>query len=176
MTPLPQERKRGGCFTLFIVLMLITNPLTGLLYVLAGSIILQALPNVPPWAILLLTALAFVNFVFALAIWKWKKWGVYGFAGSSLVIFVINTLTLGIVGGLLGLVSVALLAFLARPVWNAMEGNRIDTWVLASRKRTALVITVFLGLLTVAGIAGHFVLGLNEYDPVAAQQAGRPGR
>jgi len=115
------ERKRGGCLTTFLILMLIANPLTGLYYLLAGSTVRQSLPNLPAWAIPVLALLAFANLVFALAIWKWKKWGVYGFVGSAFVAFLVNLISIGILGSLFGLVGVAILAFLLRSVWNQMD-------------------------------------------------------
>jgi hypothetical protein len=168
----PQERKRGGCLTAFLILMLIANPLAGLLYLLAGSTLAHFLPNVPQWAILTFGVLAFANLIFALGIWSWKKWGVYGFVGSSLVAFTINALTLGTISALFGLIGVTILAFLVRPVWTAMEGNRFDSWVLASRTRTTLVIIAFVGLLAVAGVGGSFVLSNSSNYAAAAPRAG----
>lgn len=117
----PTERKRGGCLTAFLVLMLILNPLTGLYYLFAGSTVRQSLPSMPGWVIPVLGLFALANFVFALGTWNWKKWGVYGFAASSLVIFVVNVIAIGFVPALLGLVGLVILAFLVRPVWNQME-------------------------------------------------------
>lgn len=115
------ERKRGGCLTAFLVLMLIANPLTGLYYLFAGSTVRQALPSMPGWVIPVLALFALANFVFALGMWNWKKWGVYGFAASSLLIFVVNVIAIGFVPALLGLVGLVILAFLVRPVWNQMK-------------------------------------------------------
>jgi hypothetical protein len=101
--------------------MLIVNPLTGLYYLLAGSTVRQSLPNLPAWAVPVLGLLALANFVFAIAIWKWKKWGMYGFVGSAVVAFLVNLIGIGILGSLFGLVGLAILAFLLRPVWNQMD-------------------------------------------------------
>jgi hypothetical protein len=115
------ERKRGGCLTAFLILMLIGNPLAGLYYLLAGSTVRQSLPTLPEWAIPVLGLLALANFVFAIAIWKWKRWGVYGFVGSSLVAFLVNLIGIGILVALFGLVGVVILAFLLRPIWHQMD-------------------------------------------------------
>jgi hypothetical protein len=115
------ERKRGGCLTAFLILMLIANPLTGLYYLLAGSTVRESLPTLPEWAIPTLGVLALANFAFAIGIWQWKKWGVYGFAGTSLVALVVNAISIGIPAALFGLVGLGLLAYLVRPHWNQME-------------------------------------------------------
>jgi hypothetical protein len=115
------ERQRGGCLTAFLILMLVVNPLTGLYYLFAGSSLSQSLPSLPGWAVPALGVLALVNFVFALAIWNWKKWGVYGFAASSAIVFVINLISLGLLPALTGLVGLGLLAYLLRGVWQFME-------------------------------------------------------
>jgi hypothetical protein len=65
--------------------------------------------------------IGFCKPVFALAIWKWKKLGVYGFVGSAFVAFLVNLISIGILGSLFGLVGVAILAFLLRSVWNQMD-------------------------------------------------------
>lgn len=175
-----QERKRGGCLTILLILMLIANPLTGLTYLLAGAAITQVLPNVPQWGIFLLGFLSFANFVFALAIWTWKKWGVYGLAASSLVTFVFNVLTLGLLAGLFNLlalgIEILILVVLLRPVWNTMESSCLDQWLFSSPQRTAFVVIVFLALLSVGGIGAQYVLGLHPLDPAAAQQANVQGK
>ncbi len=115
------ERKRGGCLTAFLILMMIANPLTALSYLFAGSTISESLPDLPAWVIPVLGLLALANFVFAIAIWNWKKWGVYGFAGSTAVALLVNLISIGILGSLFGLIGIAILTFLLRPVWNQMD-------------------------------------------------------
>ncbi|MBU0511872.1 MAG: hypothetical protein KJ638_09265 [Chloroflexi bacterium] len=119
------ERKRGGCLTAFLVLMLVVSPL----YVLVGLLptseeVSELLPKWPQWAILLMGLLGLANFVFALAIWKWKRWGVYGFAGAAIVFFVANVIRggVGIYGAFFGLaITIGILVRLVRPVWQEME-------------------------------------------------------
>jgi hypothetical protein len=117
----PSGRERGGCLSVLLVLMLIANPLTGLYYLAFGSAVRQALPNLPAWALLVLGILAFGNFACALAVWRWKKWGIYGFAASSLVIFLINASYIGVLTAALGLLGIAILALLVRPLWSRFD-------------------------------------------------------
>ena len=115
------ERRRGGCLTAWLMLMLILNPLVAIYYLVAGGTVRQALPGLPPWVLPVLTVFGIANFVFALAVWNWKKWGMYGFVGSSAVVFFINAATLGTGRAIIGLVGVIILAALVRPIWKQME-------------------------------------------------------
>ena len=107
--------------TAFLVLMLIVNPLVALQYLVGGAMIKQSLPSFPTALLPVLALLTFANLAFAIAIWKWKRWGLYGFIASSAIAFLINLTTIGVGTALLGLLGVVLLAVLVRPVWSQME-------------------------------------------------------
>lgn len=111
---------RGGCLTTFLILMFIANPVAGLYYLFAGSTVTQTVPNFPGWGIPLFVALSFANLVFAIGIWRWKRWGVYGFVVSAGVAFVVNLLASGILPALAGLLGLAILGFLLRDAWGQM--------------------------------------------------------
>jgi hypothetical protein len=121
MTTPSEERKRGGCLTAFLILMAIANPLTGLYYLFAGSAVQQALPTILSWVIPVLGLLALANFAFALGMWNWKRWGVYGFVASTAIVFLLNAITISVLAALLGLIGVAILILLVRPIWSEME-------------------------------------------------------
>jgi hypothetical protein len=115
-------RKRGGCLTAFLILMLIVNPLTAIYYLIAGSKIRESLPSMPAWAIPVLIICGIANFAFALAILNWKKLGVYGIVAIAVVAFIINLMSgLPVAIALMRLVGVAILLLLVRPVWDKME-------------------------------------------------------
>jgi hypothetical protein len=119
------ERKRGGCLTAFLVLMLVVSPLYALLPLMPMSEgTKQILPKWPEWAIFLMGLLGLANFVFAIAIWKWKRWGVYGFAGTAIAFFVASIVreAIGILAALVGLaITIGILQKLVRPIWKKME-------------------------------------------------------
>ena len=117
----PMQPKRGGCLTAFLIVMLIANPLVAIYYFVAGSTVSQSLPNLPEWTVPALGIIGIANFAFAVAIWKWKKWGMYGFVISAGITFLINAIGINILTALFGLIGVALLAFLLRQVWSQME-------------------------------------------------------
>jgi hypothetical protein len=107
---LAEGKQRHGCLTAWLAIMIIANSLTGLAYLLWGAAIKSNLPKAPAWAIPTLVTACIANVVFSFALLRWKKWGFFGFVGSSIVTLVVN-LTIGLSLGsvLLGAVGVALL-------------------------------------------------------------------
>lgn len=120
----PTKNKRGGCLTVFLIAVLVISPLyiiIGLFPPSAGT--MQYLPKWSSWAIYGMALLGVVNLVSAIAMWKWKKWGVIGFAVAILGFFTLNILRGGVSlpGALLGIViGFAILIRLVRPVWQKM--------------------------------------------------------
>ncbi len=101
--------------------MLVVNPLAAAYYLLPGSTLGQALPSSAPWVIPLFGVLCLANFCWALAVWRWKKWGAYGFAASALVAFLVNLTSTGLLAALFGLLGLVTFALLVRPVWRHMR-------------------------------------------------------
>ena len=103
-------KQRHGCLTASLVLMIILNAATALMYLFGDSVIKQALPNMPSWALVVMGLFAVFNLVCAIALFKWKKWGFWGFIASSIVALFVNlSIGLGIGQSLLGLVGIAVL-------------------------------------------------------------------
>jgi len=104
------QKQRHGCLTAWLVLVIVVNSLTALLYVFFSRAIAANLPSSQGWAIPVLAILAAANVAFAIALYRWQKWGFYGFLATSAVGFVINlVLGLNILQALFGLVGVAIL-------------------------------------------------------------------
>ena len=80
-----EEKKRGGCLTAWLIFMLTANSLLALYYLVYLSGVGLPLLDVPQWAIYILTVGTILNVVFAVAIVRWKKWGLYGFAAITKV-------------------------------------------------------------------------------------------
>lgn len=79
----------------FMILMLITNILICIIYLLrapAATNVLMA----SWWLVMILPILGLANFLFVLAVWNGRKWGIYGFSAATLVTFILNI----IVGGM----------------------------------------------------------------------------
>ncbi|MBZ0315007.1 MAG: hypothetical protein K8L91_01220 [Anaerolineae bacterium] len=114
-------RKRGGCLTAMLLLMMVVNPLIGIYYLTAGDAVKDAVPDLPDWALPVLIVLSFVNFICAIGIWMWKKIGFYGFVGTSIVAAIINLISIGPGQAFFGLIGLGILGFLVRPIWDDLE-------------------------------------------------------
>jgi hypothetical protein len=108
------ERRRHGCLTAWLIFMLVANSLLAVALVLTGVLsntlneaaAQQGTPVLPGWAIFVSIGILLFNIVCAIALLNWKKWGFYGFLGSTVASFVIN-LALGVpiaqsIGGFIG--------------------------------------------------------------------------
>lgn len=130
-------RKRGGCLTAFLVVVLVANLWGGLSTLLAGPI-----PDFPPALPVVAVFLSLANCVFVVGIWKWKRWGVYGFVATVLVGVAINVHIFGVLEALppgeplafvlvikafqitlslLPLIGLAIFLVLIWRVWSQME-------------------------------------------------------
>lgn len=102
-----QTKSRHGCLTAWLVLMIIANAASGLIYIFGGSTVRSTFPGAPGWAFPALIVFSLVNLVCAIAIFQWKKWGFWGFCASSILVGFVNlSIGLGIgttLGGLIGL-------------------------------------------------------------------------
>jgi hypothetical protein len=115
------DKKRRGCLTAFLVFLIVANPLAGIFYIVGAASVKQSIPSLPDWGPIILGILTFSDFVFALAMWQWKKWGVYGYVSTSVVSAVINYIGMGFWGALMGILGIPIVLLLLRPVWNQMK-------------------------------------------------------
>jgi hypothetical protein len=103
-------KRRHGCLTAWLVLMLVANAAVGLFYLLAHSAVAASLSSSRAWAIPVDGLLAVANVVFVIALFRWKRWGFYGVAGTSVVAAVVNiAIGLNALQVLVGLVAPAVL-------------------------------------------------------------------
>jgi hypothetical protein len=111
-------QERGGCLTIWLVLLIIVNPLLGLYYLGNGSQ-LSSLLHLPSWTMPVLVIFAVINTVCAVGIWMWKKWGAFGFIGSGIIVFFVNLATLGLnASSIGGVVGIALMWYLLQNRWQ----------------------------------------------------------
>jgi MFS superfamily sulfate permease-like transporter len=103
-------KKRHGCLTTWLVLTIMANSATVLMYVLRNETIRRSLPNAPGWALPVLIIFALFNLVCAVALLQWKKWGFWGFCASAVASLVVN-LWLGVGMGMVGAVIGVLLLY-----------------------------------------------------------------
>ena len=99
--------------------MMIANSLGAVAYFLMGDLIRSQPPHPPAAAIPVLGAACAANVVLAIAVWRWKKWGVYGFLGMSILAFVANVLMgTPVLNTAFGLLGPVILWLLIRPRWT----------------------------------------------------------
>ena len=104
-----QEKKRHGCLTAYLVLAIIANSATALLYLFGAAAIKRTSPNIPDWAFPVLIVLVLFNLACAIALLRWKKW-VSGLVASAAVTLGVNlTIGLGLSSAVVGVLGVILL-------------------------------------------------------------------
>lgn len=105
------SKQRHGCVTAWLVLMIIANSLTAIIYLFASEMITDNLPgNVSTPMIILLGIIGIANIVFSVMLFQWKKLGFWGFIITSIGALIINlSIGLGIGQSLFGLVGIAIL-------------------------------------------------------------------
>ena len=101
-----QPKQRHGCLTAYLVFIIIANSASAFMYIVGREAIRQNLPDMPDWAFPVLIAFGVLNLVCAIALFKWKKWGFWGFTFSACIVLVVN-LAIGLspaqaFGGLIG--------------------------------------------------------------------------
>ncbi len=105
-----EGKQRHGCLTAWLVLMIVANSATALVYLLGSAAIRQSLPNTPTWVFPVLATLGIFNVVCSVALLQWRKWGFFGFIVSALAAFGVNlTIGLSVVQACFGLLGVAIL-------------------------------------------------------------------
>ena len=105
-----QQKRRHGCLTAWLILALIANSTTVLIYTLGSATFRPAYPNAPGWAASALILGGILNIVFAIALFRWKRWGFWGYVATIALTIAVNlVLGLNVVQAMPGLVGVAIL-------------------------------------------------------------------
>jgi hypothetical protein len=106
----PLQANRHGCLTAWLIFVILANAATAISTPLMYDAIKQTTPGASPASIALIAVAGAANIIFALALFRWKKWGFFGFVASSLLAFCINIYVgLGIAPSVLGLVGIVIL-------------------------------------------------------------------
>lgn len=83
-----EVKQRHGCLTAWLILMLVGNSLAALLY--ASGAIKRGLPNAPAWTFPAFIVICIANIVFSIALFQWRKWGFFGFLGTTILSSVVS--------------------------------------------------------------------------------------
>jgi hypothetical protein len=112
---------RHGCLTAWLILMLIANAATAITTPLSVANMAQASLQVNSTAIAVIVICAIANLIFAIALFRWMKWGFWGVCVTSVVALITNlSIGLGIGPSLVGLIGIGLLYW----VLNMGEANK----------------------------------------------------
>ena len=104
-------KQRHGCLTAYLVLAIIANSVTALLYLLGSQAVKRGSPQpIPDWAFPALIGVCLFNLVCAIALFRWKKWGFWGLVASAAVALGVNiAIGLGPLAAIGGIIAVLLL-------------------------------------------------------------------
>lgn len=119
------EKRRHGCVTAWLLLMILANSLLSLVYLFAGDTVVQDLPVAVPLAkIYSLGILGVVNVVSATMLFTWKKIGFFGFIVSGIAGIMVNiSIGLGVFQSVFGLIGIAVLYGILQ-----IKQNGVSAW------------------------------------------------
>jgi hypothetical protein len=116
--------KRSGCLTVFIIVLIVLYALGTLGSFFAGPLLSGLAPDysINTSYSIFSGVLSLLNIIFLIGVWKYKKWGFYGFVAVSLLNIILSIfLTGSIITSLIsGLIFPIILYFLIKPIWNHM--------------------------------------------------------
>ena len=109
LPPQIDDKKRHGCLTACLILMILGSVLT-ILGNLSAAFLDAPIQIAPSWVYLMMAVGGLLNIVSLVAVFKWNKWGFWLFTITALFVFCINLYSgAGIVPSLIGLTGVAFL-------------------------------------------------------------------
>ena len=104
------KKSRHICLTIYLILLVGGNALFAFAYLFLIPVMRQTAPTFPVLGFPMLSALHTVNLLCAIALWRWKMAGFFGYALSTILIAAVQLFGgLGILTALSGLASIALL-------------------------------------------------------------------
>jgi hypothetical protein len=122
MSILPgKNHKRGIFLSSFLILLGIINLIFGFNFLLGFSEVKQLYSNLPDIAIILYGLVCLANAGFAVAIWYWHKWGVFGYAASVTIAYFFNGAMTGNFTGVTGFLGLIVLIIMIIPVWKDLK-------------------------------------------------------
>ena len=110
-------RKHSGCLTAFLSLAVVGNALSG--FVTWGMI--ANVSSSMQGIVMLVGLLNMAGVVFAIAIYKWKKWGVYGYFTTLGISMLLNLGFGDAVSAVRGFIPAGLLWYLIQSSWSSMD-------------------------------------------------------
>ncbi len=122
-TPITSHEKRHGCLTTWLILMIVANAATAISTPLMYDSIKRVAPNASPATMALISIAGVANVIFAIALFRWKKWGFLGFVATSVIALITNLfIGVGIAQSVFGLVGIGIL------YWVLNMGGSNKAW------------------------------------------------
>jgi len=116
--------QRHGCLTAILIVFGILSLVAAIANFAMHDTIAQKLPNAPPWTstgILAMGFLGLLGVVGLVALWFWKRWGLFLYLAVGLTVFIINLQLVGGLGSILGLVGLALVTIFVTRQWQDFQ-------------------------------------------------------
>ena len=117
-------KERGALLTVWLILMLVANIFTLLMYFflsLSSFGRLMFLPSIEMWTIYVFCFLGAFNIVCVCFLFLWKKWAFFGLCGSATIALVMN-LYVGVgFFAFVGLAGIVISYLVLRPKWNLLD-------------------------------------------------------
>ncbi len=82
--------KRHLFLTIWLSLIIVVNVLVAGVYFGMPGKITSAMPMLPSWYTMVFGVFCVLNIIFAIALFRWKKWGFYGFCSLAVISAIIN--------------------------------------------------------------------------------------
>jgi hypothetical protein len=108
------EEISRGCWTAFLILAVIGNPIAALLQ---WGMARDGRADLAPLAVIG-GVLNLAGLIFVIGIGKWKKWGVYGYVSCIGLFMLLNLMRGQVLAAIQAALPIALLIGLAQPVWK----------------------------------------------------------
>ncbi len=114
--------ERSQALKAWLTLVLIANGIMAIIYTFLWLFLKIYDPARGGWALPALALVAALTVLFIVAVFKWKKWGLYGFAFTTLLAIGINS-QIGVsnLSSVFGLLGISVLWYFIRPYWPHME-------------------------------------------------------
>ncbi len=110
-------RKHSGCLCAFLSLAVVGNALSGLITWSMATSVSSSMQGI----VMLAGLLNIGGVIFAIAIYKWKKWGVYGYFATLGITMLLNFGFGDVASVARGFIPMGLLWYLIRASWNQMD-------------------------------------------------------
>jgi MFS family permease len=149
------RKERGDLLTVFLVLGIVASILIGLSFIIldiqllfnaTGERNLLTTLSMPLWTLTVYPILAILYAFSYIALYRWKKWGLYVLIPTAAMTFLLTVVTFGLrielVSGLFGAIIIYVLI---RPKWNLMESGWQDL-----RSHLSILLAIF-GLFIMIG-------------------------